>query len=468
MVLKVYNTLTREKEEFKPINPDEVTIYTCGPTVYNYAHIGNLRAMLFYDLVIRYLRYKGYNVKHVMNITDVDDKTIKNSQKEGKSLKEFTEFYTKGFMEDLETLNIQIPKIMPKATEEIEGMVELIKILLDKGIAYKTENGDIYFSIAKFKDYGKLAKIDVEQLKQNAGGRLSNADEYDKEDVRDFALWKAWDKGDGDVFWETEIGKGRPGWHIECSVMSSKYLGQPFDLHMGGVDLIFPHHTNEIAQSEAAYDKKFCNYWMHNAHLIVNGEKMSKSLGNFYSLRDLLDKGYDPKSIRYELITNHYRAKLDFREDILKQTPKTLQRFYDFIDKLDEKKSEQDNPDVANIVSKAKKDFENAMDDDINISSGLAAIFDFMTAINKIMDNMSVKDAALAKETMLSFDKVLGVMKHEKAQIDSEIETLIEQREKARKTKDFALADKIRDDLKAQGIVLEDTNQGVRWKRITQ
>ena len=467
MTLKIYNTLTREKEEFKPIKKGEVSIYTCGPTVYNHAHIGNLRAMLFYDITIRYLKYKGYNVKHVMNITDVDDKTIRDSQKEGKSLKSFTEFYTKSFMQDLNRLNVLIPKIIPKATEEIDGMVEMIKILLDKGIAYKTDNGDIYFSIAKFKDYGKLAKIDLDQLKQNADGRLNKADEYDKEDARDFALWKAWDKSDGDVFWETEIGKGRPGWHIECSVMSSKYLGQPFDMHLGGVDLIFPHHTNEIAQSEAAYDKKFCNYWMHNAHLIVNGEKMSKSLGNFYVLQDLLDKGYDPKAIRYEFISTHYRAKLDFREDSLKQTPNTLQRFYDFLDKLDEIKGEKDNAAVPKIVEKAKQDFETAMDDDLNISAGLAAIFDFMTSINKIMDSMSVKDSSLAREAMIGFDSVIGVMEHEKGELSEDIDALVQKREEARKAKDFALADKIRDDLKAQGIVLEDTPQGVRWKKVT-
>ena len=297
-MLKFYNTLGRKKQEFKPIKKGEVTMYTCGPTVYSYVHLGNLRAMVFYDLVRRYFKYKGYKLKHVMNITDVDDKTIRDSQKEGKSLKEFTEFYTKSFLDDLKTLNIEIAEVIPKATEEISGMVELIEILLDKGIAYKVDNGDIYFSIAKFKDYGKLALINPDKLKKNADGRLNNADEYDKEDARDFALWKSYDEKDGDVFWETSIGKGRPGWHIECSVMSAKYLGQPFDIHMGGVDLIFPHHTNEIAQSESAYDKKFCNYWMHNEHLIVNGEKMSKSLGNFYTLRDLLDKGYDSKAIK--------------------------------------------------------------------------------------------------------------------------------------------------------------------------
>ena len=462
MTLKLYNTLTRKKEIFKPIKKTEVTLYTCGPTVYNYVHIGNLKAMLTYDLLKRYLKYKGFKVKHVMNITDVDDKTIKNSQKEHKSLKEFTEFYTKAFFNDLKTLNIEKADIIPYATKEIKEMVELIQILLKKGFAYKAKDG-IYFSIKKFKDYGKLALLNKENLKAGASGRISN-DEYDKENAHDFALWKFWDEKDGEVFWETEIGKGRPGWHIECSVMSSKYLGQPFDIHMGGIDLIFPHHTNEIAQSEAAYNKKFCNYWIHNAHLIVNGEKMSKSLGNFYTLKDLLDKGYDPKAIRYELLATHYRQKLNFKEDELKKILETLQRFYDFLDKLDEVKENEDNKEIQKLIKTAKENFEKSMDDDLNISAGLAAIFNFMTAINKI--TISKKDAKQIKQIMLKFDEVLGIMHHEKAKINKEIESLIEKREKARKEKDFATADQIRDELKEKGIILEDTPQGIRWKKV--
>ncbi|MBD3354742.1 cysteine--tRNA ligase [Candidatus Woesearchaeota archaeon] len=462
-MLKFYNTLTRKTEEFKPISKDKVTIYTCGPTVYNYVHIGNLRAMLVYDLVIRYLKFKGYKVKWVMNITDVDDKTIRDSQKEGKTLKEFTEFYTKAFLKDLKTLNINIPKIMPKATEEIEGMVELVKKLLEKGIAYRADDG-IYFSIKKFKDYGKLANLDIDKLKAGASGRV-NAQEYDKENAHDFVLWKFYDSKDGDVFWKTDIGKGRPGWHIECSVMSSKYLGKPFDIHMGGVDLIFPHHTNEIAQSEAAYDKKFCNYWMHNEHLLVNGEKMSKSLGNFYTLRDLLDKGYRAEAIRYELLSTHYRNKMDFREENLKKIPETLQKFYDFLDKLDSVKG-KGAPEIKEMIDVALGNFEKAMDNDINISGGLAAIFDFMTKVNKIMNDMSKTDASAVKKLMLKFDSVLGVMEHEKAELDSEIEKMVEEREKARKEKDFEKADNIRDALKEEGIILEDTPKGVRWKKV--
>lgn len=400
-----------------------------------------------------------------MNITDVDDKTIKNSQKEKKTLKEFTEFYTKAFLKDIKTLNIELPDIMPKATEEIEGMVEIIKILLKKGYAYKTDNGDIYFKISKFKNYGKLALLDLEKLKQNADGRLTNADEYEKEDARDFALWKSWDENDGDVFWETDIGKGRPGWHIECSVMSAKYLGQPFDIHMGGVDLIFPHHTNEIAQSEAAYEKKFCNFWIHNEHLLVNGEKMSKSLGNFYTLRDLLDKGYNPMAIRYELLTTHYRQKLDFNEKDLKNVLNTLNKFYDFLEKLEEAKGAEENKKVNSLIEQSKKDFEKSMNDDLNISGALAAIFTFMTEINKIMDSISKKDAIKIKETMLKFDSVLGVMHKEKEEIPKEISELAEKREQARKNKDFALSDKLRDEISNKGYIVEDTSKGPRVKK---
>jgi len=466
MALKFYNTLGRKKEKFKPISDKEVKLYTCGPTVYNYVHIGNLRAMLAYDLVRRYLKYKGYKLKHVMNITDVDDKTIRDSQKEGKTLKEFTEFYTKAFLDDLKTLNIEIPEIMPKATEEIDAMIDLVKKLMEKGYAYKAEDG-IYFKISKFKDYGKLANLDLEKLKTGASGRVKKQ-EYDKEDAHDFALWKFWDEEDGDVFWETDLGKGRPGWHIECSVMSTKYLGQPFDIHMGGVDLIFPHHTNEIAQSEAANDKKFCNYWLHNEHLLVNGEKMSKSLGNFYTLRDLLKKGYAPKAIRYELLNTHYRSKLDFREDNLKNIPETLQKFYDFLRKLDEIKKGKGVKETKEMIDVVKAKFEKAMDNDLNISGALAAIFEFMNSINSVMDNLSKKNAEDVKKTMLKFDTVLGLGfdKIGKEKISEEIKKMIDEREKARKEKNFEKADNIREALKEKGIMLEDTSKGVRWKKI--
>ena len=456
--MKLYNTLTRKKQEFKPIKGKEVHMYSCGPTVYNYVHIGNMRSFIFVDLLRRYLKYRKFRLKHVMNITDVDDKTIRDSQKEGKTLKEFTEFYTKAFIDDLKTLNIEIPEKMPNATDEIEGMVKLVKKLLGKGYAYKADDG-IYFKISKFKDYGKLAKLDLEQLKAGASGRVKS-DEYDKENAHDFVLWKFWDSNDGDVFWETEIGKGRPGWHIECSVMSSKYLGQPFDIHTGGVDLIFPHHTNEIAQSEAAEGKQFVKFWAHNEHLIVNGQKMSKSLGNFFTLRDLLDKGYDPKAIRYELLKTHYRQKLDFREDNLKKIHETLQKFHDFLAKLDEAKGKKDSKEVKKLITEAEKKFEESMDDDLNIAPAFAAIFGFMTEINKIIGSISRDDAKKIKDAMLGFDSVFGVMQKEREKIPKEVKELAEKRLEARKQKDWELSDKLRDEIKSKGYIIEDTKDG--------
>ena len=463
-MLKFYNTLTRKKELFKPIKKGVVGVYSCGPTVYDYAHIGNLRAYVFVDLLKRYLRYKGFKVKHVMNITDVEDKIIKSSQKQNKSLKELTRFYTKEFLKDLKALNIIPAEIMPKATESIDEMVKLIKILLDKGYAYKTEKGDIYFKISKFKNYGKLALLDVKNLKKNADKRLNNEDEYDKEDARDFVLWKAYDKSDGNVFWNTEIGKGRPGWHIECSAMSRTALRQPFDIHTGGVDLIFPHHTNEIAQSEAAYGKKFVNYWMHNEFLNVNGKKMSKSLGNFYTLRDLLDKGYSTDTIRYEFLSTHYRMKLNFMENNLKNVSNTLQKFYDFMDKLE--KVDGKGIKVDKLIKKAQKNFEKFMDDDLNVSGALAVIFEFMTSINKVMSDLSFSDAKKVIKVMKEFDSVLGIIEKKKEKIPVEIKKLVKERESARKERDWVKSDKIREKLKNLGYFVEDSKSGTRVKKL--
>ncbi len=465
-MLKLYNTLTRKKELFKPLKDKKVGMYTCGPTVYNYPHIGNYRAYIAADLLKRYLKYLGYKVKHVMNITDVDDKTIRDSQKQRVSLKQFTEKYTKAFMEDLETLNIQKADIFPKATEHIKEMVNLVKKLLDKGFAYKGDDGSIYYSVSKFKDYGKLAHINIKELK--AGARVKQ-DEYTKETVSDFALWKAYSKEDGNVFWQTSIGKGRPGWHIECSAMSMKYLGKTFDIHTGGIDLIFPHHENEIAQSEAATGKKFVNYWIHNEWLLVNGKKMSKSLGNFYTLRDLLDKGYDPMSIRYVLLATHYRQQLNFTFKELEAAKNTINKLKDFMLRLQEIKSEKKNSDVLKIIIKAKTEFERAMNDDLEISPALAAIFNFMREINKLIANNELgrKDAELVYDQMLKFDSVLGLRldKVEKEELTEEEKKLIEEREIARARKDYAKADEIREILKKKGITLEDTKEGVRWKK---
>src|SRR3989338_8353872 len=317
MPLKLYNTLTRKKEVFKPIKDKIVNLYTCGPTIYDYAHIGNFRAYICSDILKRYLKYKGFKVKHIMNITDVDDKTIKGANQQKISLKDYTKKYEKIFFEDIEALNIDKADVFPKATEHIKEMIDLVKKLLKNGIAYKSEDGSIYYDISKFKDYGKLSHTKIKELKE--GARV-NQDSYEKESANDFALWKAYHEEDGNIFWQTEIGKGRPGWHIECSAMSMKYLGSHFDIHAGGVDLVFPHHENEIAQSEAFTGKKFVNYWFHNEHLLVDGRKMSKSLGNYYTLRDLLTKNYNPKAIRYLLLSTHYRQQLNFLKKNLKTT----------------------------------------------------------------------------------------------------------------------------------------------------
>src|SRR3989338_1059288 len=451
-----YNTLTRKKETFSPIKKGEVKLYSCGPTVYDYAHLGNLRAFVFVDLLKRYLKYKGLNVKHVMNITDVDDKTIKGSRHEAKSLKEFTRFYEKAFLEDLEALNIQPADILPRATEHIKEMVAIIEDLKKKGFAYE-KDGSTYFSIQKFRDYGKLAKLEKQQLKANAEGRLE--DEYEKEDARDFVLWKAYQKEDGDVFWETSLGKGRPGWHIECSAMSMKYLGKHFDIHTGGVDLIFPHHTNEIAQSECSTGEPFVNYWLHNAHLIVNGEKMSKSKRNFFTLRDLLKKGHSPKAIRLEILSTHYRQELDFREDRLQEN---LSRFKELFLKLDH--AEGKGSDEVKVLSeKVRKEFEDAMDDDLNIAGALAAIFTFIREVNKL--DLSKKDAELVRQALLSFDEVLGVLEFEKEEIPKEITDLAEQRAKAKQEKDWKKADAIRIEIRKKGWQIDDTASGYILKK---
>ncbi|MBI4454116.1 cysteine--tRNA ligase [Candidatus Woesearchaeota archaeon] len=470
MVLMLYNTLTRKKEDFIPLKLNEVKMYSCGPTVYNYPHIGNYRAFMCSDILKRYLSYKGYNVTQVMNITDVDDKTIRDSKKEKKSLKEFTEFYTFAFLEDMKALNLLAPDIMPKATEYIDEMVKLVQKLLEKGYAYKANDG-IYFKLSSFKEYGKLSHIDLSQTKK--GSRVSK-DEYDKTNPNDFALWKFWEKEDGDVFWETKIGKGRPGWHIECSAMSMKLLGKSFDIHTGGVDLIFPHHENEIAQSEAATGKKFVNYWMHNEYILVEGKKMSKSLGNFYTLRDLLAKGYDAKSIRYLLLSTHYRQQLNFTLEGLEASKHAIERIKELVDKLKRKAGEEDtaakkkNHDktITRLVENTKIGFEEAMDDDLNISQALAMFFEFITEINKIMDSLSPKDAEIILGFLTHIDKVLGVMTFEVEEIPEEIVKLAKKRQEARNNKNYAESDKLRDLMKKKGYYVDDAASGYVIKKI--
>ncbi|MBI2143665.1 cysteine--tRNA ligase [Candidatus Woesearchaeota archaeon] len=469
MVLKLHNTLTRKMEAFKPLKKGAVGIYSCGPTVYNYPHIGNYRAYVFVDLLKRYLLYKGYKAKHIMNITDVDDKTIRDSQKEGISLKAFTTRYEKAFFEDMEALNILPADAYPRATEHIKEMVELTKCLLKKGMAYKGEGGSVYYAISKFKDYGKLANIDVKKLKTGASGRVT-ADEYSKEAAQDFALWKAYGKEDGNVFWETEISRGRPGWHVECSAMSMKYLGKTFDIHCGGIDLVFPHHQNEIAQSEGCTGKQFAKYWLHNEWLLVNGQKMSKSLGNFYTLRDVLAKGHSPASVRYLLLSTHYRQQLNFTFEGIEAAKASVERLNELIRKLQGIKSGSGKTAVVEKeITAAAKKFESAMDDDLNISEALAVVFDFAKAMNSRIDDcmMSKESAAAVLKLLQKTDSVLGVMSFEQEKLPQETMKLVEERERLRREKKFAEADKIRSQLREKGIQLDDTPEGIRWKKIS-
>ncbi len=474
-MIKFYNTLTRKKQTFRPIEPGTVKMYSCGPTVYNFAHIGNLRSFIFVDLLRRFLKYEGFKVLHVMNITDVDDKTIRDSKKEGLSLKEFTEKYTIYFLEDISALNIQRPDIMPKATEHIPDMIALIKKLDENGYVYKSDDNSVYYKISKFKDYGKFAQIKVKDLK--AGARVSQ-DEYSKEEAQDFALWKAWNPEDGDTFWKTEYGKGRPGWHIECSAMSMKYLGETFDMHTGGVDLIFPHHQNEIAQSEGATGKRFVNYWLHCEHLIVEGKKMSKSLGNFYTLRDVLAKGYKPMAIRYLLMSTHYRQQLNFTFNALEAAQNNVDKLVNFAARLKEiaeskkktgKLDKEKKKETALLIKNAKKGFDKALEDDLNVSDALAAVFNFITEMNKRIaeDSLDKNSAKKGFELMMQFDSVLGVIGEikEEKELPEEIMKLINEREEARKSRNFAKADEIRNILKSKGILLDDTKDGVKWRR---
>lgn len=453
MALKIYNSLTRQKEQFEPLNMAVVGLYTCGPTVYNYAHIGNYRAYIFSDMLKRYLKYSGYEVNHVMNITDVDDKTIRESQKEGKSLKDFTEFYTEALFKDRDSLNIIPANTYTKATDYIGEMVKLIEILLEKGYAYKTPDGSVYFNIHKDKEYGKLSHFKLSDLKENADGRLKK-DEYEKENAQDFALWKAYDENDGEVFWDpkvllghdTSLGKGRPGWHIECSAMSMNKLGESFDIHTGGVDLMFPHHENEIAQSECATGKTFVKYWMHNEHLLVDGKKMSKSLGNFYTLRDLVEKGINPLSYRYLLYMSHYRNNVNFTIESVLSAQTALSRLYNTFNGLGDS--------IGNVNNEYVSKLKESMDDDLNTSIAISLIWELL------------KDTKISNEdkkaTLLDFDKVFG-FGLDKIKVDIIPEAVIQlskEREQSRLDKDWAKSDELRDKIKELGYEIKDTETG--------
>jgi len=439
-------------------------MYTCGPTVYDYPHIGNYRTFIFEDLLRRYLKYKNYQVYQVMNLTDIDDKTIAGAQREKIPLDTFTERYKKAFFDDLDSLNIQRAEIYPEATEHIPEMLEIVKTLLAKKQAYLSD-GSVYFRISAFPEYGRLSNMNLSELK--IGARVA-ADEYEKEEVSDFALWKAWDEKDGEVYWETELGKGRPGWHIECSAMSMKYLGQHFDIHTGGVDNIFPHHENEIAQSQAATGQKFVNYWLHSAHLLVEGRRMAKSFGNFYTLRDLLNQGWTPVVIRYLLIGTHYRQQLNFTLEGLEASKNALQRLYDFMDELKNvQRVGGKNPEVENIVQTAKTKFEESLDDDLNISGALGALFDLVRDINKLLreNQVSKVDAMMVLEHLCKIDAVLGVLSKPEVELEEKAIGLIKRRDQARKEKNWKLADQIRRELSNMGIILEDTPSGTKWKK---
>jgi cysteinyl-tRNA synthetase len=465
MSLQCFNTLTRRKEEFVPLNPPRVGMYTCGPTVYNHAHIGNFRAFVFDDLLRRYLEHKGYEVKHVMNITDVEDRIINAVRQTGKSAKEITEFYTQEFFRDFDTLNIKRPHIIPRATESIADIIALIGKLIAAKHAYVGDDGSVYYSIKSFGDYLKLSHRKFDELRH--GARVQH-DEYAKEVVADFALWKAWNEKDGDVKWPSPWGDGRPGWHIECSVMSMKHLGETFDIHCGGEDLIFPHHENEIAQSEGATGKPFVRYWLHNAHLLVEGKKMSKSLGNFFTLRDLLAKGWTGREVRDALICAHYREQLNFTFDGLQAARSALQRIDEFLLKLETLRGTQ----IVDLMSadeyarsvNLESGFRAAMEDDLNISGALGALFEFIREANK--REVSVAEAISILSTWRRLDGVLGFGMPVKSEVPAEVQRLVGERQTARKAKDFKRADEIRDQLAKMGWVIEDTPQGPRAKRV--
>ncbi|AAM25456.1 cysteinyl-tRNA synthetase [Caldanaerobacter subterraneus subsp. tengcongensis MB4] len=466
--MRLYNTMTRTKEEFKPLKDKVVNMYVCGPTVYNYIHIGNARAFIVFDTVRRYLEYKGYTVNYVQNFTDIDDKIINRAKEENTTEKEIAERFIEEYFKDADALGIKRATVHPRATEHIDDIIEFIKILIDKGYAYVVD-GNVYFETAKFKDYGKLSHKNIDELM--AGARVE-IDEKKKNPL-DFALWKA--QKPGEPAWDSPWGKGRPGWHIECSVMSTKYLGKTLDIHAGGPDLIFPHHENEIAQSEAAYDQPFSKYWMHIGYLNVNNEKMSKSKGNFFTVRELTEK-YDPEVLRLFMLMAHYRSPINFSLDLLDQAKSAYERLSNAVVNLKhlanitkDRELSDEEKDLIVKFDEYKKQFEEAMDDDFNTADAISVLFEMAKTANaNLSGNSSKKLVEYILEMFLKLSDVLGLSyKNAETEIeDEEILRLIEERQKARKEKNWKLADEIRDKLKERGIILEDTPEGVRWKRI--
>ena len=463
--MKIFNTMTRRKEEFVPLDKNEVKIYACGPTVYNYIHIGNARPLCVFDVLRRYLEYRGYNVRFVQNFTDVDDKIIKRANEEGLSFEEVSKKYIKEFWTDAHGLNFKDATVHPKATENIDEIINIIKTLEEKGYAYAVD-GDVYYRTLKFKDYGKLSHQPIEDLQ--SGARIAIGEK--KENPLDFALWKA--AKEGEPYWDSPWGKGRPGWHIECSAMNKRYLGDSIDIHCGGKDLVFPHHENEIAQSEAANDAPFAKYWMHNGYINVDNVKMSKSLGNFKTVREIANV-YGYEVIRYFLISSHYRSPINYSIDIIEQCQSALDRLYTCRESLDfaiknAKSDIDDDEEILKLIVSAKDEFIKAMDDDLNTADGIAAVFNLVSTINTEIINKEVS-LNVCKKAAEMFDEltgVLGLLYNRKSNdIDDDIEKLIEQRQTARANKDWATADKIRDELKAKGIILKDTPQGVTWTK---
>jgi cysteinyl-tRNA synthetase len=466
MAFRIYNTMSRSKEELMPLDGKHVRMYTCGPTVYNYAHIGNFRAYMFEDLLRRYIKFCGFGVTQVQNLTDVDDKTIRSSIERGLPLKEYTKTYIDAFFEDLAKLNIEPAEHYPAATDYIPEMIAIIEKLFDKGYAYQSEDGSVYYSIDKFAEYGKLARLDREGMQ--SGARVDQ-DEYDKDNAADFALWKAYVPEDGDVVWDSPWGRGRPGWHIECSAMSMKLLGESFDIHTGGVDNIFPHHEDEIAQSEAATGKPYSKYWMHCGYLVVDGKKMSKSVGNFYTLREILDMGYTGREVRYELLSGHYRQSLNFAFKSLDADRAALKRLDEFYAKIKEAVgSTTEAGELPAWAAETRSGFAAAMDDDMNISGAMAAIFDMVHAGNKAMtDAVITGEEALAVSLLWKeLDTVLGILELPEEEVSSEVKDLLEARSVARTEKNWAESDRIRDALAELGWTVKDTPEGPKLRKL--
>ncbi|ANM29294.1 cysteinyl-tRNA synthetase [Acidobacteria bacterium Mor1] len=458
----IYNTMTRKLEPLEPAEPGHVRFYACGPTVYDFAHIGNFRTYVWEDLLRRSMELNGFKVTQVMNITDVEDKILNKAMELGQTLDEVTAPFIEAFFEDIDTLRIKRADRYPRATEHVEEMIDLAQTLTDKGFTYESQ-GSLYFRIGAYEAYGGLSHLDKREVQD--GARI-DSDEYDKDNARDFVLWKG--QKEGEPGWNSPFGCGRPGWHLECSAMSMKYLGKGFDLHTGGVDNIFPHHENEIAQSEAATGEKFVRYWMHSAHLMVDGEKMSKSKGNFYTLRDLLEKGFDPRAIRFLLLSTHYRSQVNFTLESMGKATQEVQRLDDFTRRLDEYgAADGSDAEFEALCAKRLEEFRAALANDLDVSGAVGSLFRLVRESNAAMDREALPAASLQvlRDTLERMDSVMAVLERPAEEIDAEIEAQIEARQAARKARDFAEADRIRDDLAARGIVLEDTPQGVRWKR---